>query len=78
MYIGLRTSEKNFHFVIYEKIYHIYTSSTHFEATLVGLKFRFFSQFLQHTGRLRGKISDTLLGDLEPDEATESRLPPKV
>jgi len=31
-----------------------------------------------HTGRLRGKISDTLLGDLEPDEATESRLPPKV
>jgi len=31
-----------------------------------------------HTGRLRGKISDSLLGDLEPDEATESRLPPRV
>lgn len=31
-----------------------------------------------HTGRLRGKISDSLLGDLEPDEPTESRLPPRV
>lgn len=60
------------------KRFTIFTLQAHFEATLVVLKFRFFFQFLQHTGRLRGKISDTLLGDLEPDEATESRLPPRV
>ncbi|CAH3180891.1 unnamed protein product [Porites lobata] len=31
-----------------------------------------------HTGRLRGTITDSLLGDLEPDEVPETRLPPRV
>ncbi|XP_074637432.1 uncharacterized protein LOC141895506 [Acropora palmata] len=31
-----------------------------------------------HGGRLREKISDNLLGDLEPDDVQDSRLPPRV
>ena len=34
------------------------------------------SSFLQHTGRLRGKISDSLLGDNESDDLPDTRLPP--
>ena len=32
----------------------------------------------QHGGRLRERISDNLLGDLEPDDVQDSRLPPRV
>lgn len=31
-----------------------------------------------HGGRLREKVSDNLLGDLEPDDVQDSRLPPRV
>ena len=37
---------------------------------------KYSSSFLQHTGRLRGKISDSLLGDVESDDLPDTRLPP--
>ena len=39
---------------------------------------RLFVFIWQHTGRLRGKITESLLGDLEPDGVPETRLPPRV
>ena len=36
---------------------------------------KYSSFFLQHTGRLRGKISHSLLGDLQPADGPNTRLP---
>ena len=52
-------------------------STPHFKFQIHGSECtKYSSSFLQHTGRLRGKISDSLLGDVESDDLPDTRLPP--
>ena len=52
-------------------------STPHFTFQIHGSECtKYSSSFLQHTGRLRGKISDSLLGDVESDDLPDTRLPP--